>query len=156
MSCLKMAISQITKENNIIALSSSLDSLQGRRNVYKSDGASSNMVGILSSPRWNRVNWSAKIWRGMVISPPPLCQPTSSYGPDTKSRGIYKLWVHGKVQSANICPISPTCLAFPAFFPLLKYPISICNSAWLCAPLPLSHSEIKPFKVWQRLFGETL
>ena len=64
-----MAISQITKENNIIALSSSLDSLQGRRNVYKSDGASSNMVGILSSPRWNRVNWSAKIWREMVIFP---------------------------------------------------------------------------------------
>ena len=35
---------------------------EGRRKVWKSGGASSNEVGIICLPGWDRVNWSAKIW----------------------------------------------------------------------------------------------
>ena len=34
-------------------------------------GASSNVVGLLPLPGWNRVNWSAKIWEGLAPSPLP-------------------------------------------------------------------------------------
>ena len=35
--------------------------LKGRRKVWKSGGASINVVGIICTPWWNRVNWSIKI-----------------------------------------------------------------------------------------------
>ena len=34
-------------------------------------GASTNVVGIICPPDWNRVNWSAKLWRGVHPPPPP-------------------------------------------------------------------------------------
>ena len=35
--------------------------IQGRRKFWKSGVVSSNMVGIICPPGWDRVNWSAKI-----------------------------------------------------------------------------------------------
>ena len=51
-------------------VSTSTPPSQGHRKVWKSGGASSNMVGIICPPGWERVNWSTKIWG--VPWPPPL------------------------------------------------------------------------------------
>ena len=48
---------------------------QGQRKVQKSGGGSSNVVGIIYPPGWNRVNWSAKSWKGGVMAPTPSPPP---------------------------------------------------------------------------------
>ena len=58
-----------------------LDTFQGRRKVWKFEGACSTVVGIICPPGWDRVNCSAKHWGGWSPqSPPsPLWRPWITY-----------------------------------------------------------------------------
>ena len=48
---------------------------QGRRKVWKSGGANSNVVNIGCPPCWDRDNWSAKIWGAMAPCPTRFRRP---------------------------------------------------------------------------------
>ena len=60
---------------------------QGRRKVWKSGEACSNVVGIIFTPGWDRVNWSDNIWGGPWH--PRLRQPCNG-----KMQNFYQIRKH--------------------------------------------------------------
>ena len=75
---------------------------QGPRKVWKSGGASSNVIGIICQPGWDRVNWSANIWDCHETPATPSTTGSDSPAAQLNPHSAHQTKVHQLTKFSDI------------------------------------------------------
>ena len=83
------------------------DAAQGCKKVWKSEGARSNVLGIICSPVWYRVNWSAKNFGAHAPLAPLVPAQNGKYRGSISKVDTSVLKYTRAVKFIKLCNINP-------------------------------------------------